>query len=416
MNFSRLLQWMALSAVFSSAVRAGDWPQILGPHRDGIAVDETLTETWPESGPKQVWTADVGDGFAGVAVRGDRLILFHRVDDQEVVQAHQAATGEKLWSTGFPCSYQSGFSSDAGPRCVPLIADDRVYVFGVEGQLRCLQLNDGAEVWSRDTWTDFGAPEGYFGAGSTPLLVSDRLIVNVGGRDNAAVVAFSAKDGKTLWQSFDDTASYSSPVLADIDGTQHVIVVTRLNTLSLDPTDGRVRFSFPFGARGPTVNGATPVVIGDHLFVSSSYRVGSVWATIGSETSEATSSGEKLLATQYATPIRSGRLLYAVDGRQDIGTAVLKCIDPAAQKILWEAGGFEYGSLVRVQDQILFLTCGGELIRFRADPGGYRELHRSRVLNATPRGHRLPAISNGRMFVRDDRQLKCLQIGDTTSR
>jgi outer membrane protein assembly factor BamB len=391
----------------------GDWPQILGPQRNGIAVDEILLDEWPDSGPKEVWQANVGQGFAGVAVHKDVVYVFHRVDGWETVEARKATTGDVVWTQDFPCDYRGGYSNDSGPRCVPVVTDDRVFVFGVEGILRCLKLTDGSEVWSRNTAKEYKSPDGYFGVGSTPVLHDDKLIVNVGGRKDAAVVAFSATDGKTVWKSFSDTASYSAPVVADIDGTLHALVVTRYHVVSLDPSSGKIRFQFPFGMRGPTVNGATPVIVGNHLFVSSSYRVGSIWAKIGSGDPKLIASGETLLATQYATPIEHNGLLYAVDGRQDSGDASVKCIDPSAQKVLWQKDGFQYGSLIRVNADLVFLTCGGELIRVAADRSGYRQLHKSKVLNPTPRGYRLPAISNGRLFVRDDRVLKCLQVGKT---
>lgn len=400
---------------FVSSASGGDWPQILGPHRDGIAVDEQLLGEWPADGPDQVWSTAVGEGFAGVAVRGNTLVLFHRKGNQEVVEALAADTGQSLWKTGFPCDYQSGLASDNGPRCVPLLTADRAYVFGVQGFLRCLDLKSGKEIWSRDTWTDFSAPEGYFGAGSSPVLVQDRLIVNVGGRDNSAVVAFSASDGKTLWHTFDDTASYSSPVVASVNGQQHVLVVTRLHALSLDPQDGRIRFQFPFGMRGPTVNGATPVVVNDHVFVSASYRVGSVRARLLDGPTQPQASGEQLLATQYATPVQYQGLLFAVDGRQDVGSATLKCFNPENQEVLWEQPGFHYGTLLRVDQDLLFLTCGGELIRFAADSDRYQEIQRVQVLEPTDRQYRLPAISNGRLYVRDDAQLKCLQVGKSVN-
>lgn len=407
---SRVVVFGLLVAMLPAA-SAGDWPQILGPNRDGVAQGEQLLKSWPETGPAQVWSTAVGEGFAGVAVLDNMVVLFHRKGDQEVVQAFTADSGESLWETGFPCDYQSGLASDNGPRCVPLLTADRVFVFGVQGQLRCLNRKTGAQIWNRDTWRDFSAPEGYFGAGSSPVLFQDRLIVNVGGRDNAAVVALSASDGSTLWQTFDDTASYSSPIVASVDGQPHVIVVTRLHTVSLDPRDGRIRFQFPFGMRGPTVNGATPVIVDEHVFVSASYRVGSVRAKLADGLAQPESSGEQLLATQYATPVQFQGLLFGVDGRQDIGSATLKCFNPKNQKVLWEQPGFHYGTLVRVDKDFLFLTCEGELIRFAADPESYTEIQRVQVLQPTDRQYRLPAISNGRLYVRDDAVLKCLQVG-----
>ncbi|GAB5442539.1 MAG: PQQ-like beta-propeller repeat protein [Fuerstiella sp.] len=407
--FRRLV--MLTMLLQASSALAGDWPQILGPNRNGIAADDEQLIAWPSDGPKEVWTADVGQGFAGVAVRGDTVILFHRTDEREVVEARSATTGRQQWAQPAAVDYRSGMSSDSGPRCVPLIHEDRILVFGIAGQLRCLAWNDGSEIWSRDTWKDFGAPEGYFGAGSSPLVIGDVVVVNVGGRAGAAVVGFDLKTGRTLWSSFDDTASYSSPIAITPNDRTQAVVITRLHTLFLNPADGDVIDSFPFGARGPTVNGASPVWIDDHIFVSSSYRVGSVLADCRGDSVKAAELGEDLLATQYATPVRHGILLYAVDGRQDIGSATVKCIDPLNKETLWQQPGFDYGTLLRVRDELIFLTCGGELIRFAADDTGYKESNRSTVLEATPRGYRLPALSNGRLYIRDDQQLKCLQVG-----
>ena len=392
-----------------SVIFAGDWPQILGPGRDGIAIGEKLAESWP-GGPEVVWTAPAGQGFAGVSVADGRALLFHRIERREVLQAFDAVTGDVLWQSADPCDYRCGLSSDSGPRCVPVIAGSRVITFGAAGVLRCCDVETGREIWKRDTWKDFRAPEGYFGAGSTPLIVGDRVIVNVGGRSNAAVVAFSIKDGSTLWQAFDDTASYSAPVLTTIGGQEHVIVVTRLNVVSLNPKTGNIQFQFPFGARGPTVNGATPVVLGERLFVSASYRVGSVLADIAAEPNPR-SSGESLLATQYATPIRFQNVLFAMDGRQDFDNGSLCCIDPVGQEVLWRQPGISYGTLVRVDEELLLLTCGGELVRFRANTENYDEVSRHQILSATGSGYRLPALSSGRLYVRDDDTLKCLKVG-----
>lgn len=397
---------------------ASDWPQILGPGRDGVAVQETLHEEWPADGPRVLWKASVGGGFSGIAVAGERAVAFVREADQEIVRCYDAATGKVQWESATECFYQGGVSEDKGPRCVPLISSDRIYTLGVQGLLRCLSLTDGNELWKRDTTRDFKPLEGYFGVGSTPVLYKDRLIVNVGGREQASIVAFSTEDGSTVWKSFQDNASYSSPVIATFDGADTAIVVTRLNVAGLNPQTGEVLFSVPFGARGPTVNGATPVVTGSQIFLSASYNIGSLLLKVSGGKATEVWRNEELLATQYATavPLKPGsNVLFAVDGRQDAGrsSSQLKCLDISSQKVLWAEDGFDYGSLIRVNDELLFLTCGGELIRAGASPTGYREISRATVLNPMDRGYRLPALSNGRLFVRDEDTLKCLEVGPT---
>jgi outer membrane protein assembly factor BamB len=402
-----------------SAAIAGDWPQILGPGRDGIAVNERLHAEWPARGPKKLWESPVGDGFAGVAVAGERVIAFVREGNNEVVRCYAAATGDVVWESPSPCDWQGGISTDKGPRCVPLIASSRIITLGVTGVLRCLKIDSGEEVWRRNTQTDFEPLEGYFGVGSTPVLAGDRVIVNVGGRANNSVVAFSLKDGSTLWNVFTDAASYSSPVIAKSGEQQLAIVITRLHLCGIDTASGRLVFSLPFGARGPTVNGASPVILNDRIFVSSSYNIGSLMVSFDGSAAKELQRDEEILATQYATPVRGSSssggssLLFAIDGRQDAGSgsASLKCLDVDNWKILWEKTGFDYGSLLRVNDELLILTCGGELIRAAADSSKYRELARARVLSATDSGYRLPALSNGRLFIRDDTTLRCLEVG-----
>lgn len=397
----------------SCSVYAGDWPQILGPNRTAVATGETLLKQWPATGPKEVWTKPVGSGFAGISVVSDTAIVFHRKANEEIVEAVNATNGETLWTSPAPCDYRSGISSDSGPRCVPIIHNKSLVItFGAAGNLRCLDFASGKQQWARDVQTDFGAPEGYFGSGSTPVVYKNLVIVNVGSRKSAAVVAFDLKSGKTVWQTFEDTASYSAPLVTTINGKDVLIAVTRLNALLLDPASGKLLSEFPFGMRGPTVNGASPVMMGDRVLLSSSYRVGSVLAKVGSTFTDIRESGESLLATQYATPIVDGNVVFAVDGRQDSGDATLKCFDPLKEEILWQKSGFDYGTLIRADSDYLFLTCGGELIRFDDSTLAYQQLSRHQILNATDQGYRLPAISNGKLFVRDDQVLKCLQVGE----
>eukprot|EP00913_Durusdinium_trenchii_P005647 g5265.t1 len=279
---------------------------------------------------------------------------------------------------------------------------------GPLGVLRCLNLADGKVIWTRQTHKDFGAPAGYFGAGSTPIVVGKNLLVNVGSRDGAAVVAFDLNSGKTAWKSFNDTASYSSPVLTTIDGTRHVIFITRLNLVSLDPSNGKVRFSFPFGKRGPTVNGASPVVINGHVFASAHYGIGAVYARIGKTDAKIDWKSDAVMSSQYATSIAHDGNLYGIHGQERVGPSELRCFDPKTKKIHWSKTGLGYGSLLKVDGKFLLLTTEGELLMFKADPKGYKELARASVLRSTTRA--LPALSDGLLYVRDAKTLRCLKL------
>jgi outer membrane protein assembly factor BamB len=388
---------------------AGEWPQILGPNRNGIAVGEKLAERWPKGGPAVEWRCPVGRGFAGPAVSGGKAVIFDRQGDFEVVTARNATSGQELWSVKAPVRYESTISPDDGPRCVPLIHGDRVYVLGVAGRLRCLTLADGSQRWQRELLKDFDVPPSYFGVGSAPILIGDKLLVNVGG-DQAGVVAFNIADGTTAWQATDEGASYSSPTVATIEGRPIAIFVTRLTVVGLEPASGKVRFRFPFGQRGPTVNAATPLVIDGRLFVSASYGVGAVWAKLSANSVEELWRSDDVMSSQYTTCVYHEGALFGIDGRQDIPPAHLRAFDPHTKKVFWTEEDFGTGNLILAGDKLLIMKTDGELILAAADTSKYRELARAQVLNGTAQP--LPALASGRLYVRDETTLKCLRVGE----
>src|ERR1700731_2680785 len=142
---------------------AEDWPQFLGPTRNGVYNGNDLAATWPAGGPPVVWKKDVGQGFSGPVVAQGRLILFHRLADKEVVEALDAATGRPIWSFDYPTHYRDDFGFDEGPRAAPAIAAGHVYTFGAEGALHCLDFATGKKVWSVDTHSQFKVAKGFFG-------------------------------------------------------------------------------------------------------------------------------------------------------------------------------------------------------------------------------------------------------------
>ena len=403
---------MLVVAGVGSSARAGEWPQILGPGRNGIAAaDERLAETWPAAGPRVVWQRPAGSGYAGVAVADGRAILFHRVGDAEVVEAFEAATGQPLWQHDHPTRFRPQVGGGDGPLCVPLVHDGRVIAFGAQGVLRCLDAATGRLLWLRDTHRDFGAPEGYFGAGSTPLVAARHVIVNVGGsKRDAGIVAFSLETGETVWTQTSEPASYAAPVGATVGGVDHVLIVTRYACLLLEPQSGEIRWQFPFGQRGPTVNAATPLVFPDgHLLVTASYGIGSVYATFDAAGITKRWEGTDALATQYCTPIVSGDHVYCIDGRDDLPPADLVCVDLRTGRAAWREANFGYGTLLAADGKLLAAKTDGELVLMTATPAGVSVRARARPLAGTVRA--LPALAAGRLYLRDDTTLTCLDVG-----
>jgi outer membrane protein assembly factor BamB len=409
------IRWLLRGAVLATlgclaveSARGGEWPQILGPKRDGKAAGEKLLESWPAGGPKVLWRQKLGSGYAGVAVAGGKTIAFHRVGDVERIEAFDAASGKSLWKADFPATYRGGIDADKGPRCVPLVADGSVYVFGAAGDLHTVALADGKKHWSRSLYADYDGDEGYFGAGSTPILVGGKLIVNVGGR-GAGLVALDPATGKTAWKATDEAASYSSPAAVQLGGKEQAIFITRYNCVLADPASGKTATLLPFGKRGPTVNAATPLVFGGTLFLTSSYGVGAVAAKLQSATPQNLWADDNTLSSQYATPVESGGLLYGIHGREDVGTAELRCVEAATGKVRWSQPGYGVAHVILADGKLLIQTAEGRLALAPAAASQSRELA---AFQLTPEPTRaLPALAAGRLYVRTGSELICVQVG-----
>ncbi|RLS52293.1 MAG: alcohol dehydrogenase [Planctomycetota bacterium] len=404
-----LVGWIGLWMNLARPLVAGDWPQILGPTRSGVAAsDERIATQWGGVLPT-VWSRRVGAGYAGIVVSEGRAVLFHRLNEEEVVECLEAATGKPLWRAAHPITFQPQVGNDNGPRATPAIAGNKVVTYGAAGALTCYELATGRELWRKSTHKDFQATEGYFGAGSSPLILGDRVIVNVGGKKQAAgVVAFSLTSGETLWQRVADDASYSSPVVMTSNEQTIAIVITRLKCVGLMVEDGTEVFNVPFGARGPTVNGAAPVVLGDRIFLTSSYGVGSLSGQLTFPTFQTDYSSGEFFASQYATPVPYEGMLLGLDGRDDIPPADLKCIDPVKKRVLWSEQSFGYGTQILVDGKLVLLKTNGELVLVQPDLTAYDERGRVTVLSGETRA--LPALSNGLLYVRDDQELKCVDL------
>ena len=409
-----------LLLTMTEVARAGDWPQILGPQRNGQAINEKLYDKWPAAGPKTEWSYALGSGYAGPAVVGNRVIVFHRRADQEIVEALDLATGKPLWKAEFNATYSGGIDSDKGPRCVPVVKDGRVFVFGAAGDLHCVSLDKGEELWSRSLMADYAGDEGYFGAGSTPLVIGDYVVTNVGGK-GAGLVGVEVKTGKTAWQSGNEGASYAAPTAVTVGGKEQGLFVTRLNALLVDPATGKTSLLLPFGKRGPTVNAATPIVFDGQVFLTASYNIDAVLATVASP-AEVRWQDADTLSSQYATPVYRDGYLYGIHGREDQPPAgALRCIDAKTGKVQWEKTGFGVAHAILAGDKLLLTKVDGDLVLAAASPAGYKELATAtlaRVKSPTNRGilRPLPALSQGRYVTRTNEvgagKLICVRVGE----
>jgi outer membrane protein assembly factor BamB len=398
---------LMLALALGAHATAADWPQILGPGRNGIYGGIPLSEAWGTAGPRVVWRKPIGQGLSGPVVAQNRVILFHRVANTEVVEAIDAASGKTQWQYTYPTSYRDDFGFDEGPRAVPVVANGVVYTFGAEGQLHAVDLASGKKIWSEDTMRRFGVPKGFFGAAGSPLVEDGRVIANIGGK-NAGIVAFDAKTGKVLWTATEDAASYSSGIAATIAGRRTAVFLTRHELVGLDPAAGQVRFQRPWRARqAASVNAATPIVNGDFIFVSAEYGPGAgVLRFDGSKLTDVWSSDD-VLSNHYATSVYSDGYLYGFHGRQEFGQS-FRAVEFQTGKVRWSQDRFGAGSVTLAGNRLLILRENGEMVLAAASPDGFKPLARAQILPATVRAY--PAVADAMVYMRNDNTLVCLDL------
>jgi outer membrane protein assembly factor BamB len=393
--------------ILLSPVTAADWPQFRGPNRDGTSPETGLATTWPREGPPLLWQKKIGTGYSGPVIVGDRLILFHRLGDKEVVDCIRTTDQKSLWTSAYPTAYEDDFGKGDGPRSTPVVAQGRVYTLGAEGMLHCLDLLSGKKRWERSLLKEYRVPKNFFGVGTTPLVEGDLVLVNVGGK-GAGIVAFAYDTGKEVWRATNDGASYSSPVAATVDGVRHVMFFTREGVVSLDPATGKVRFRKPWRARfAASVNAASPVIVKDLLFISASYETGAMLLRIKKDAAQEIWKGDDILSNHYETSVYRDGHLYGFDGRQENG-AQFRCVEFKTGKVRWTEAGFGCGTMILADKRLLVMTEKGELVLAEPTPREYREKARVALLQQPCRAPM--ALANGRLYVRDDKRLLCLDL------
>jgi outer membrane protein assembly factor BamB len=405
-----LLLLLLSGSLLGPACPASDWPQLLGPQRDGVYPGHDLAATWPAEGPPVRWRQRIGQGFAAPAVAGDRLILFHRRGNEEIIEALATPDGRTLWRFASPTAYRDDFGFDPGPRATPTIAADKVFTFGAEGMLTCVTLAEGRKVWSVDCKKEFAAPKGFFGLACSPLVESNLVIVNVGGKPDASIVAFDRDTGRVRWRVLNDEPSYSSPVAATFGTQRLVLALTRSFFVGCDPATGRRVFQHPF--RPPvqaSVTGATPAVAGDTVFLSAAYDLGALMLRVNGDRLEPLWRGDEQLSLQFTSAVRRDEHLYGLHGRHDfLGGTELRCVEAATGRVRWTQPGLGGANVLLAGDSLLVLTEKGELLRVRATPAGYQELARAQILGRGVRAY--PALALGRYYARDSSQLVCVDL------
>jgi outer membrane protein assembly factor BamB len=408
----------------SPAAVTHDWKSFLGPQHNAISTETMLAQSWPPGGPTLVWEMRKGTGYSSPAISGDWLVYFHRVENRERVECLHPETGAKYWDFSYPTQFEDRYGYNNGPRASPVIDQDRVYTYGAEGKLHCLKLQTGQVYWKRDIAAEFKVPQDFFGAASTPLIEGNLLIVNVGAPGGPTVAAFDKLTGRMVWGAGDQWGpSYASPIPATVQGVRRVFVFAGGESkpptgglLSIDPANGAIDFTFPWRSRSyESVNAASPVIVGNQVFVSASYKTGGALLNLlpGGKFNVAWTSQE--IGTHFNTAVYKDGYLYAFDGRNE-PDASLVCVEVKTGKVMWRANpewdetlvfdggekkqrlGTFRGALLAVDGHFLCVGELGYLLWLDLSPGGYKETARAWLFGARETWSP-PVLSRGLLYI-----------------
>ncbi len=426
------------SAESGGKLNGEDWPDFLGPKRNGKSTETGLQTTWPASGPPIVWQTPIGTGYSAPAIADGRLYHFARFGDAARLTCFDAKTGAEVWKCEHPSNYEDMLGYNNGPRATPVVERPHVYTYSAEGILQCVRVADGKPVWRVDTMKDFHVVKNFFGVGSTPLVWNDLLLVNVGGSpagspadvyaargmvqsDASCIIAFDKHTGKVRWKTGDDLASYASPIVARIDGRDVIFMFARGGLLAIDPAKRQTIAKFPWRARVlESVNASTPVMKDNELFISETYELGSalvrftggkfdeVWTDRGRRRNRA-------MALHWNTPIEHESYLYGSSGYH-APEAELRCVEWKTGKVVWSEPDMGRSSLLLVEGILVCLSEDGVLRLIRATPERYDELAEweptaadGAPLLSYP-AWAAPALADGLLYVQGADRLLCVRL------
>jgi len=405
---------IALATFFlpaASLLAQNDWPQFLGPNRNGISAETGLIDSIPAGGPKELWRISGGVGMSGLAISRGKLLTLVQKDGQQFLTAKNAETGAPLWETPLTSQYEN--QQGNGPRATPTIAGEKVYAYTGEGVLVCLNLADGKLVWKHDVPSELKGKPADYGMACSPLVVGKNVLV-AAGAPQAAVAAYDAESGKLAWTAGDDPAGYSSPALLDVGGQKQIVVFTGASAIGLAPDKGTLLWRYPYET-DYDANIATPLAHRGQILLSSGENHGSVLLGLRQDgdkfvpremwTSQGASSK---LRNEWQTSMLLDNHLYGFDNVGSAGPVThLTCVEVATGKPAWQQARFGKGNLIAADGKLFISTMKGELALVRATPKAYEELGRATVLGST---RQAPSLANGRLYLRDDKDIVCLDV------
>ena len=419
-----VVAFSAIAGTAGHAEETSDWPQWGGPTRDFKSTSTGLAGSWPEEGPKELWSRPLGDGHSSIVASDGRLFTMYRPRPEglpenefggdEVVIALDAKTGETLWEHSY-ASEQMNFSFGAGPHSSPLVVGGRVFTVGTNKQFHAFDAKTGEVLWAYDLVKEMNATPGLVrsqvkaGYGSSAIAYGDTVILTVGG-EGQAVVAFNQNDGKIAWKMGDFLIASAAPILIELEGQEQLVVVGGEVVYGLDPATGEVFWSHAQDAPGD-MNNTTPVFGDDTLFMSVAYGNGSRALELA-RTDEAGSSAKekwfsKDLQVMFGNTLQMDDFIVGSSG--DFGPAFVVALDWKTGERLWRERGFGRSSFLSIDGKTIILDEDGTLALANVTRDGLEVISEAEVLKG--RAWTAPTPVGTVLYMRDRRVIKAIDVG-----
>ncbi len=405
---------------------AQDWPDWRGINRDAVFDDSGMLDEFATSQLNPKWKVPISAGYSGPTVANGKVYITDRLEaptEAERILCFDESTGAKVWEYSYNCEYR-GVGYPAGPRASVVIENNRAYALGTMGNLFCLNANTGELIWEKDLNKEYKIRMPIWGISATPLIVDEKLVLQISGSNNACALALDKNTGKEVWRNLNDMAGYSAPIVIG-KGENKIVVFWTENSLSgLDSYTGKVVWQIPWNLRSGMAI-ATPVFYKNYLFVSCFYN-GSMLVKLNDDLTSASivwqREGESERNTDALhcvmnTPLILEDYIYGVDSYGE-----LRCLQLLTGNRIWEdqtavkRNRWANIHFMQSETKTWMFNEQGELIISKLSPVGYEEISRALLIEPTKKqlgrgvtwSH--PAMANNHVFIRNDKELICVDL------
>lgn len=381
---------------------ADDWPSWMGPDLNGVSTETGWSTNWPDDGLPEVWSREIGIGFSSVSIVDGRLYTMGHSDGTETVWCLNSSDGAEIWKRTYEAELNANLY-EGGPGSTPTVYEQHVYTLSIDGRLMCLDRITGAPVWQKFLQEELEVGLHEWGFNSSPLIVGNQVLVQ-GGR----VVSFNRLTGEKKWQSEKHRAGYGS-VRAFRHGTETLLATLDCDGLRITRAVDGSLVAFTEWPSPFATNSTTPIIVDDTIYISSGYNKGCGLFRLSDGSLQLVYSSKEM-RNHFNNSILYKGYLYGMDGNSNLGRVVtLTCMNHQTGDVAWKQRGLGCGSLLVADGKLLILSERGDLVVAAADPQGYEEYSRARIL--TGRCWTTPVLLNGRVYARNaEGDLVCVQL------